>query len=148
MELREASMTNTWVTMELARAHYEACDRLSLAPKELSELGNAVGRRVANPFFGTIVRMAKSGGVTPWTPLARVGSAWGRAYRGSGITVYKLAPKDAELHIQRNELASIGYWVEALASLMRGTAEIFARKAFCKPIAVHGGEVRYSLAWA
>ena len=147
-ELMTLSMQNTWITIGLARAHYKACDSLPLTPDQTNQLGSGVAGRIASPFIGTAVRIAKSSGVTPWTPLSRLGNSWSRAYKGSGVRVYKLGPKDAEVEVVCNELAAIRYWSTALASLMRGMTEIFAKRAYCRRKRGTEDGVRYLLSWA
>ena len=147
-QLREAAMRNTWLPVSLARQHYEACDAMGASTQDILVLGNSVAERVANPIFGTLVRIAKKGGVTPWAPLSKLGDSWSTMHRGGSIAVYKVGPKDAEVHILRNELGGIPYWVQALAAFGTGITEMFAKKAFCRVLESGPLLVRYRIAWA
>lgn len=147
--LREATMVTQWLSVDLATAHYAAADALELSEAELREVGNVVGARLEGSLLGSLARLARTSGVTPWTVLQRLERVWGRMYQGGSVAVFELAPKDAVIEVRRNPLADLRYWRVALCGLMRGSTEIFARSAHVsvEPQKLPGA-ARYHISWA
>jgi hypothetical protein len=79
-----------WLAMEVAHAHYTACDALALSTTELHEVGEDVGERIQGTFIGTLVRKARTVGLTPWALLGQFDRLWGRVMTGGavGLTRY------------------------------------------------------------
>jgi hypothetical protein len=125
--IQEAAMGNQWLPVELARLHYQAADAIGLDVDEMHAVGNVVGARIEGALMGSLARIARAGGVTPWTPLGRLDQLWFRMYQGGSIAVFELGPKDARIEITHNELADIRYWRVALTGLVHGAGKIFAR---------------------
>jgi hypothetical protein len=119
-----------WVPMSLARAHYEACDRLQLGTNEQIALGRAVSDRAQGAMLGTVVRMAKGAGVTPWTVLPQYRRLFERGVRGGGISVVKLGPKEARIDIVAVELFEVPYFRVAFRGILQGIAGLFCRVSF------------------
>lgn len=119
-----------WVPMSLARTHYEACDRMQLGTNEQIALGRAVSDRAQGAMLGTVVRMAKGAGVTPWTVLPQYRRLFERGVRGGGISVVKLGPKEARIDIVRCELFEIPYFRIAFRGILQGIAGLFCRVSF------------------
>ncbi|MCS6760213.1 MAG: hypothetical protein MO852_15755 [Candidatus Devosia euplotis] len=88
-----------WLPVDLAVAHYRACDTLGLTPQQIREVGASVGMRVQGSFLGTVARGAARAALTPWTLLARGDRVWERVFVGGGTTVYRDGPKDASVDI-------------------------------------------------
>jgi hypothetical protein len=125
------ALAPTWLPIEVGMAHYDACDRLKLAPHELAAIGEAVGLRMQATFLGTLSKAIHQAGVTPWTPMPHFGRLWGRLFMGGSNQIDKLGPKDLELDVRGLALVRFGYFRHAYASLVRAGLLLFgARSAY------------------
>ncbi len=140
----------TWIPIEVAVAHYDACGRLGMSHDTQLALGRVAGERIHGTILGTVVRMAKETGVTPWTVMSQFQRFWNRAFDGGGIQVSKLGPKDARLEIHRAAHADCVYWRAALCGLSMGVLELFARKAYVHEIPEKRppGNAAFRVQWA
>lgn len=147
--MREVTMAAQWLDIEVALDHYRAADALGLSVIEMHRVGNVVGERLEGALWGSFARIARSGGLTPWTVLQRLDRIWGRMYKGDTITVTKAGPKDAIIDIGGNALADVDYWRVALVGLMRGATELFSRSAYVTLEAQTAPKTaQYRVAWA
>jgi hypothetical protein len=138
-----------WVPMELARKHYEACDRMQLSTNEQIALGRAVSDRAQGAMLGTVVRMAKGAGVTPWTVLPQYRRLFERGVRGGGISVVKLGPKEARIDIVKCELFELPYFRVAFRGILQGIAGLFCRVSFIHDVPRQQAcDASYRFQWA
>lgn len=123
-------VAGTWVALAAARAHYDACEALGLAPSVQYEIGVGTGKRAQGTLLGTTARLAKNvAGATPWTLIAYVGRFWSRAFLGSGIRVVKTGPKDARLEVVRHPLIqSVPYYRHSFRGFCTSLFEMFCLK--------------------
>ena len=56
-----------------------------------------VSVQVQATFLGTLAKMGRSAGVTPWTGLVHFQRLWDRVLDGGGVAVYRVGPKDARV---------------------------------------------------
>lgn len=142
-------VVGVWTPMDIARAHYEACDRLLLGTAEQIALGRAVSDRAQGAMLGTVVRMAKSAGVTPWTVLPQYRRLFERGVRGGGISVVKLGPKEARIDIVACELFEIPYFRVAFRGILQGIAGLFCRVSFIHDVpTARRSDASYRFQWA
>jgi hypothetical protein len=99
-----------WLEMELAVAHYTACDALFLQHDELIEIGEAVGDHIQGTFVSMIVRRARVLGLTPWVPLGQVQRLWDRLMRGGGVSLVRTGPNEARIEVCLLPLAQFTYF--------------------------------------
>jgi hypothetical protein len=117
-ELRSA-IAGTWLSFDVAVAHYAACEALALAASDQAHMGRKTGNRVNGTLLGTIARLARSAGVTPWTLIEQLPRFWSRGFDGGEIKPERLGPKEARITILEQPLMRFGYFRHGLA----GTAE-------------------------
>jgi hypothetical protein len=118
-----------WFPVAVALDHYRACDALGLSSDEQREIGSDVSRRIHETFLGVVVQMARGVGVTPWTVLVRGNQLWTRIWKGGGLQVSKLGPKDAHIEIARLSLLEIPYFRNAAQGLYQLAIDMFAKRA-------------------
>jgi hypothetical protein len=128
------AIAGTWVPIEVAFAHYTACDLLSLSFEEQIEMGRRVGDRAQGTILGTVVRMARGVGVSPLTVLPQWQRLWNRAFDGGGLYAKKLGPKDVEMGVRGVLLADCPYFRVAVRGLMMGMLDLFCRKSFVREL--------------
>jgi hypothetical protein len=147
--MQAVAMSNEWLPLELAELHYRAADAIGLSVDEMHLVGNVVGARIEGALMGSLARLARTGGITPWTPLSRLDQLWFRMYRGGSIAVFETGPKDARIEIVDNDLANIRYWRVALTGLMHGIGKVFAKTMITNLVQRDraAGTATYTLRW-
>jgi hypothetical protein len=123
------SIAPEWMPLEAAIAHYDACQRLELSSAELVHLGEDVGSRIQGTFIGTIVRKARTIGLTPWVPLAQFQRLWERLMQGGGIALYRTGPKDARIEVYQLPLARFPYFRSAFCGVIASGIKIGSGRA-------------------
>lgn len=143
-------VAGTWVPMDVAYAHYEACESLNFTADQGVANGRATFDKTSGTLLGTVVRMAKEAGVTPWNIFPQYQRFWSRGYDGNGVGVMKLGPKEARVNVVQNRLADVRYYRYALRGLVLGVTELFCRKAYIteKPGMHVPGAVSFRIQWA
>jgi hypothetical protein len=119
-----------WAPAALGMAHYGACDRLGLSFEEQYAIGHDVGARVQQSLLGTLLRLAKESGATPWTFFGNIEKLWERLMRGSAVGVWETGPKDARIELHECPLARYAYCRNGWRGIMAGMAEQVSRRVF------------------
>lgn len=120
------SVAGEWLTAEIAHAHYTACDALKLGVEEQISMGHDVSRRTHETFLGLIVKMARGVGVTPWVVFPKINSLYMRIFRGGGIQITRLGPKDARIQTVGLSPLSIPYFRNAYLGMYEAGVGLFA----------------------
>jgi hypothetical protein len=144
------SVAGVWLPIEMGVAHYSACEALGLSPEVQLELGRSVSERVRGTLLGTVVRLAKGGGITPLTVMPHFQRFWNRAFDGGGVALHMVGPKEARLYAQKVPLYEIPYFRSAVRGLVLGILDLFCAKAYV----IEGvgkrayGTMSYRVQWA
>lgn len=149
-ETVELHVAGTWLPIEVAHAHYTACDRLGLGASELDEIGREVSDRLHATILGVVVRAAKSAGATPWTVLERTPRLWRRIWVGGDIALYRLGPKEARLEAYAFPLARYQYIQHGFRGVLCALVEMFCRTAYVRQLGPRCTSERlvYQISWA
>jgi hypothetical protein len=123
------SLAPEWLPLGAALAHYDACQRLELSNQELMELGEDVGARIQGTFIGTIVRKARTIGLTPWVPLAQFQRLYERLMQGGGVALYRTAPKDCRIEVFELPLARFPYFRSAFCGVIASGIKLGSGRA-------------------
>jgi hypothetical protein len=143
------TVAGSWIPVELARLHYEACNRLGLTPEEQTQMGMGVSRRSQHTVLSTAVRLARTGGVTPWSIMAQFNRLMQRGFEGGGVEVVRRGPKEASALFVGCSLFDIPYFRSGFRGILIDIVSLF-----CTRIFVHdsphraAGEARYRIQWA
>jgi hypothetical protein len=113
------TLAPSWMPIEVAEAHYAACDALRLAPSDLLSIGEAVGDRIQGTFLTTLSRGARAAGITPWTLFVHFDRLWGRLYQGGSAELRKAGPKDALIEVRSAVLPRFAYFRAAFCGVVR-----------------------------
>jgi hypothetical protein len=124
------SVAGTWIPIDVAFAHYSACDAAGFGIDEAFANGRATFDKAGHVLFGTVLRMAKAAGVTPWTPLEQLQRFWDRGYDGGGVQVLRVGPKEARIQIVRTRLAESPYYRNALRGVLASAMDLFCTKTY------------------
>jgi hypothetical protein len=149
-EAVESSVVGTWLPIEVAVAHYRACDALMLSVPEMLTIGREATNQVHGTLLGTFVRLAKGAGVTPWTVLGRLDELWRRIWLGGGLEIMQLGPKEARVYIAGWPCAGSGYCRIALRGVIPAVTDLFCTRSYAREINSlrTPDALAYTLSWA
>jgi hypothetical protein len=149
-EVVVASVAGVWLPVEVAVAHYEACEALHLPQEEVVAIGRQVTELVHKTSYSLAIRLVKEAGVTPWACLALQKRLWQRVWEGGDVAVFKLGPKEARVEIAGWPCSRVPYCRRALRGLLIGQSELFCRRAYASEIAhlCTATTLGYRIAWA
>jgi hypothetical protein len=127
----------TWLKIEIAQAHYQACDELGLAAPELIRMGEAVGNRMNTTLIGTLARVARVGGVTPWQFYGQLQRLWTRAFQGGAICLSRVGPTESLIEVRELPLCRYTYFRHGFSGVITSVANLAAHHA-TTTVAEHG----------
>lgn len=143
-------VASSWLPVEVAMAHYAACDALALSDADLARIGEAVSTRIMGTFLGTMLRSSRSVGAapSPWVPIKQYGRVCERLMNGGRYVVYEAGPKDAVLEAHGIPMLAYRYFRSAQVGMTRGAAGVFAKTCFAKELHMLGADrIRISVRW-
>ncbi len=129
-----SAVAGMWMPIDVARAHYLACDSLGFGESELVEIGRSAMRRANATALSLVSRMAQGVGVTPWTALAQSPRFRAATLDGGFIGIARLGPKEARVEYVGYPLAAIRYNRVTWRGIVIGTVELFCKKAYVKEL--------------
>jgi hypothetical protein len=127
-------VASQWFDLELALAHYSACESLGLPVETQIAFGREVSIKMQRTILGAAVRLAKTAGVTPWTVYKQLDRFWSRIAVGGAIGVYKLGPKEARAELVQCPVLDIPYFRNAVGGVLWGITDLFCQRAFVREI--------------
>jgi hypothetical protein len=134
------TLAMSWSPIEVAIAHYEACDRMGLADQEIGDIGASVSGRFASTFLGTLLGAARGAGLeAPLIGLRAQARSWDRMFVGGGARVERVGPKDVIGYYTGLPLARIRYYRQSFCGYYRGLARLFGHQAHVKVINADAG---------
>ena len=144
------TIAGVWLPLDLAIAHYTACETLGLAPTDQVAMGRKTGDRVNGTLLGTIARLAHTAGVTPWTLIEQLGRFWRRGFDGGEVTYERVGPKEARVFVVDLPLLQIGYFRNGLAGTCEAQLTPFCARAFIRVERYRPGQntATYRYQWA
>jgi hypothetical protein len=145
------SVPGVWLPIEIGVAHYRAAQSLGLSVDQQLAMGGAVADRVQNGLLGTLVRMAKTAGVTPWMGLEYVPKLWQRTFIGGGVAVYELGPKEARVECHGAPgLAELAYFRNGFRGMFASSGKLFCSRIYVHDLMTFAlrGVIGFRIAWA
>jgi len=141
-------VAGVWLPLEVARAHYRACDSLNLSASAITTIGRMTNDRMKGILYGTFIRVFQEAGGSPWNVLPQWQRFWDRAYDGGAMRVTKLGPKDARVDLIGCALCESHYYRQALRGLSAGFIEVLCTRAYATEVASSLDGVSYRYQWA
>jgi hypothetical protein len=120
LEELASNLAPGWVPIDLADAHYQACDRMGLSADELQRIGQAVGVRVRQTSIIVAGNKTSDAPVDVWKIVDQLHRAWKRVYQGGSVQIVRLGPKDELIELRGHSLYRHNYF--RFASLAAITA--------------------------
>jgi hypothetical protein len=142
------AVAGVWLPLEVARAHYRACDALDLGANAIAAIGRSTNDRVKGTLAGTFIRVFQEAGGSPWSVIPHWQRFWDRAFDGGALRVTKLGPKDARVDAVACSLCESHYFRHGLRGLSSGFIEVLCHRAYATEIgkSLDGLSIRYQ--WA
>jgi hypothetical protein len=136
--------------VDVALAHYKACEDLGLTSEEQVEVGRTVGLQLRGTLAGTVVHMSKEVGVDPWTVIPTMPRFWGRIFDGATLHGWKLGPKEVRLQTTDMPLVDLRYFRNALRGQVMGMMDLFCTRSYANPLATkfEPGTYSFRVQWA
>ena len=143
------ALASSWLPMEVAEAHYQACDDLQLDDAQIVAMGEAVSKRIMGTFLGTMLRTGRSMGATPtpWLVLCQYHRVCERIMDGGRFMVTEVAPKDAIVQTRGLPLFRFRYFRVAALGMFRGGVNVFAKSCFSRELLSARDSLTVSLRW-
>ncbi len=143
------AIASTWLPIELAMAHYAACDALELNEIQMKNIGEHVSEKLVNTFWGAALREArKVGAAVPYDiALRQYGSMWERVFRGGSSVVEELGRKDARILARGLPMVRYRYFRVGYLGLIRGAALMFFRACHVKVERLADDELTILVSW-
>ncbi len=140
---------DAWLPIDLAVAHYDACERLGLAPHVIDEIGAESGRFQNRTFLSVLAAISRESGMTPWGALANANTLGARTWTGSSFSVVKLGPKEARLEWIQQPMARYPYFRRAFGAFTSAICGHFAQAFYTRelPAVAPATEAVYRLSW-
>ena len=137
-----------WVPVETALAHHRAIDALRLPPSEQITLATGSGEKMQSALTGTILRMSRAVGVTPWQLMPHSQRLWDRLCRGGDVSVEKVGPKEAIVRMYGLPLLSVTYFRVALRYVLQSGLSVWCSRGYVTEVAYSPMTVTFREAWA
>jgi hypothetical protein len=143
------SIAPSWMTIEVAMAHYAACDALRLSLQEQKAIGESVGNRLQGTMISSFMKTAREAGVTPLFYLGRLDRLYHRLFQGGSVQVMRTGPKDIEIELWGTRLPRFNYFRVAFTGLCRASLMFFGSTGFAKQLSYNAEKDQFvvSLAW-
>jgi hypothetical protein len=144
------AVTGSWLPVEVAMAHYRAVEALQRPVAEQYAAGEKVAARIQDSVLRTLVRVARSAGVTPWTGLEYFPRLWDRLLMGGSPAVYKLGPKEARVEIHGVPMIEFACFRNGWRGMFGGSGRLFANQVFVHEIARYttATDTAFRISWA
>lgn len=141
------TLAPVWHPLDVAMAHYAACDAIGIGEEELREIGEAVAQSVMGTFLGTLVRSTRGAGTTPWIPLKNYDKLWARLMLGGHLRIVRTGPKDARIISEGIPMFAHNYYRVAYAGVVKGSLGLFARTIYAKSKLVSPTRLDVIVSW-
>ncbi len=145
-----SSAAGMWLPIEVGLAHYRACDALDLPVDEQLEIGGEVVRSLQKTFIGMVLKAASSGvGITPIIGLQKFATVFSRSFKGGGMRLVRLGPKDVRVEFVGLPVSAIRYFRIAYRGFIQAGCEFFARRVVVAELGryLSATTLAYRIAW-
>ncbi len=123
-----------WLPVDVAMAHYEACDGLDLPVNSVLEMGVSATRAAHSGVVNVLRTLAGGAGATPWALLAQLQRVWEKSWIGAAVGVTKVGPKEAHVEIVQFQPSIYRHCRVGIRGVTIGMAEIFCKKAYAQEL--------------
>ena len=118
-----SSLAMSWMPIELAVAHYGACEGMMLAAEQATEVGAGVGERVQETSLSAAAKKTREPTADVWSNLGTLYRVWARHYQGGSIQIVKLGPSDMVIQQRGFVLTQYRYYRQGQLAVFRAYFE-------------------------
>jgi len=143
------ALASSWVSSDIAMAHYGACDAMALEPAEMSAIGSHVAERIMGSFLATLLRGARVTGATslPVVALQNYNRLWDRLLQGGGCKVLLTGPKDALIDSYGVPMFRYAYFRTAYSALVRSCGLLFCKSCYTRVVSASDTSMSIMFSW-
>jgi len=110
-----SAVAGAWLPMDVARAHYQACDALRLSSEQVAAMLSRGDIRRA--WYAPYIALAKRAR-SPWEILFLLDRMWHRSVDGGGVSIVRLGDERAGIDYSGCELFDIAYFREGVRTVL------------------------------
>jgi len=150
LEELTSSLAPGWTPIELAHAHYGACDKLELTQEEHMKLGQRIGSRLQETALVSGAKRNRDADFDVWTESGALHRMFARLYQGGSCQIVKLGPKDQLVEMRSFSLSRYRYYRHAQLAGMGAAYEALGVRFETLKIASYNPareEVTFRLTW-
>jgi hypothetical protein len=115
------SLAPGWIPIELALAHYEACDKLELTPAQFAAIGNDVGDRVQDAVLVSLAKKVRAANFDLDAALGPLQRMWPRLFQGGSVQTVSVAGKERLIEERGFRLNRYHYYRQGHVAALRAT---------------------------
>lgn len=146
------ALAMSWIPIDVAMAHYRACDVAAPSGAEMQKIADGLSKRYADTIHGSMLRAARAAGLDegPWVALRAQGRIWDRTYQGGGVRAYRTGLKDGLMEEVGLPLAKIPYFRSAHLLWLKTIAELVVKKVHIRIVPPRDGSqmtLAFSASW-
>jgi hypothetical protein len=142
-------LASSWVPIEVAVAHYRACDRLQLAPEDIRAIGREAGKFIYSATVAVVMKLSSQFGTSPLAILRNLDRFVERTWQGSAFQVKQVGPKEAEVLWFGQPCGNVPYFCEGFGAFLCGTFEPLCRMSYYRILRPPPGvrAIAYRFSW-
>jgi hypothetical protein len=122
------SVAPGWIPVELAFAHYDACERLGLSDKDFAAMGRSVGDRVQETVLVSARKKAQEPAHDLLQSIGSLGRMYPRLFQGGSVQVVKVGPKTLLYEERGFRLNCFHYYRQGHVAAVRAAHEALGAK--------------------
>lgn len=111
-----SAVAGAWLPMEVACAHYRACDALGLSTDEIIAMVGGRGD-IRRAWYAPYIALAKRAD-SPWEVWHLLDRMWNRSVNGGGVSIVRLRDEQARIEFSGCELFDVAYFREAVRTVL------------------------------
>jgi hypothetical protein len=138
----------SWIPVETALAHHRAIDGLRLPASDQITLATGSGEKMQSALTGTILRMSREIGVTPWTLMPHGQRIWDRVCRGGDMSVERVGPKEVVVRMYGLPLFTSSYFRVAARYVLQSGLSHWCTRCFVTEVTHTPTSITLREAWA
>lgn len=121
----ESNLAMSWMPVEVAVAHYGACESMVLDAEQVTDVGTGVGERVKETQLVTSSKKTREEDTSNWDNMGSLYRIWARSFQGGSVQIVKLGAKDMLLEQRGFVLTQYRYYRQAQLAVLRSSFEAF-----------------------
>jgi hypothetical protein len=140
-------LASSWVPVEVAMAHYAACDAMNLREEELDKIGRHVSARIVDTFLGTLLRSSQKVAAPGFVPIRQYPRMWDRLMQGGSCRVLMTGMKDARVESHGVPMFRYRYFRIGFVGLIRGAGMLFRSAVYTRTRKASDDSLVIDISW-